>query len=442
MARTPKSRHSEPSKSGSTIDIDPKDVKRIDGTTPAPEEGVSDITSKESMAPVDAAKDAKPADAKPEAVKAAAPVEKASQAKPVDADKAKPDLTRDEKSEPVRPAAAKGDDKPKPAAATPSAFATKPSVTTPPPSARQQQRGSSALMGGVIGGLIVLALGAGLQMAGVWPAAQGEEGDGNEARVIALQAEVETLRSDINQLRSASGDNAALQERLASLETAIADVGNAPDASAALAEVEQRLASAGDASAENTSRLQTIEQSLADIETRLAAVEETSPSERIIAASALKSAIDRGQSFTAELDAYAALGGEGSAADDLRAYAESGIPTRAEITSEAEGTARVMIAAGSSVDANAGFVDRLSASARSLIQVRPVGMAEGEDVAAIVARFETSVRQDDYARAITEYESLPEDAQAAGADFIEKVRARNAADQLIDEALSAALQDS
>ncbi|MET0169432.1 MAG: hypothetical protein ABW191_03530 [Aliihoeflea sp.] len=439
MARTPKSRHSEPSKSGSTIDIDPKDVKRIDGTTPAPEEGVSDITSNESMAPVDAAKDAKTADAKPEAAKAAAPVEKASQAKPFDADKAKPDVKPDDKSEPVKPAAAKADDKPKAAAATPSAFATKPSATTPPPSSRQQQRGSSALMGGVIGGLIVLALGAGLQMAGLWPAAQG---DGNEARVIALQSEVETLRSDINQLRSASGDSASLQERLASLETAIADVGNAPDASAALAEVEERLSSAGDASAENTSRLETIEQSLADIETRLAAVEETSPSERIIAASALKSAIDRGQSFTAELDAYAALGGEGSAADDLRPYAESGIPTRAEISNEAEGTARAMIAAGSSVDANAGLMDRLSASARSLIQVRPVGMAEGEDVAATIARFETSVRQDDYVRAISEYESLPEDAQAAGADFIEKVRARNAADQLIDEALATALQDS
>ena len=429
MARTPKTRHSEPSKSGSTIDIDPKDVKRIDGTTPAPEDGVSDITSNESIEA-----------AKPEVAKASAPVEKSSETKPVDAGKAKADVKPDNKSEPVKSAAAKADEKPKAATATPSAFATKPAGgTAAPPSSARQQRGSSALMGGVVGGLIVLALGAGLQMAGVWPAAQS---DGNEARVIALQTEIETLRSDINQLRSTSGDSAAIEERLAALEAAIADVGDAPDASAALAEVEQRLASAGDASAENTSRLETIEQSLADIETRLATVEETNPSERIIAASALKSAIDRGQPFTAELDAYAGLGGEGSEVDDLRAYAEGGIPTRAEINAEAEATSRAMIAAGSGAAADAGLFDRLSASARSLIQVRPVGMAEGEDVAATVARFETSVRQDDYARAIAEYESLPEDAQAAGAEFIEKVRARHAADQLIDDALAAALQDS
>lgn len=435
MARTPKTRQSGPKQAGTTIDIDPKDVKRIEGTTPAPEDGVSDITSKESMAPVDEAKAEKPAGTKSETAKAAAPA-----AKPADPAKAKTDPKPAAKNEPAKPAAAEPDEKPKAATATPSAFATKPAggAATPPPSARQEQRGGSALIGGVIGGLIVLALGAGLQMAGIWPRADTPD----DGRVAALQTEIDSLRGDINQLRSAAGDGAATEERLATLEAAISEVGNAPDAGAALAEVEQRLASAGDVSADNASRLDAIEQSLTDVETRLATVEETNPSQRIIAASALKSAIDRGQPFDTELDAYAALGDDGSEVDDLRPYAESGIPTRAEINGEAGEAARAMTAAGAGVDADAGFLDRLSASARSLVQVRPVGMAEGEDVAAIVARLETSVQQDDYARAILEYESLPEDAQSAGADFIEKVRARHAADQLIDDALAAALQDS
>ncbi|MHB2267734.1 COG4223 family protein [Aliihoeflea sp. PC F10.4] len=435
MSKTPRSRQSGPKQSGSTIDIDPKDVKRIEGTTPAPEEGVSDITSKESMTPADDAKDAKPVEVKPAPVVPPASSAKVTpDTKPAEAAKAKPEV----KPEPLKPTTAKPDDKPKASTATPSAFATKPASASTPPPARQDKRGSSALMGGVIGGLIVLALGAGLQMAGFWPTSEQQD----DGRVIALQSEVDTLRADINQLRSATGDSAATNERLAALETAIADVGNAPDASAALAEVEQQLTSTGETSTQNASRLDAIEQSVTDLETRLAAAEETSPGQRIIAASALKSAIDRGQPFAGELDAYAALGGEGSELDDLRPYADAGVPTRAEINGEVETVARAMIAAGSGAAADAGLLDRLSASARSLIQVRPVGMAEGEDVSAIVARIETSVQQDDYVRAISEYESLPQDVQSAGADFIEKVRARHAADQLIDDALATALQDS
>ena len=51
---------------------------------------------------------------------------------------------------------------------------------------------------------------------------------------------------------------------------------------------------------------------------------------------------------------------------------------------------------------------RLLASAESLIKVRPIGAVEGETVPAKVARMEVAVKAGDFAKAIAEYETLPE----------------------------------
>ena len=45
----------------------------------------------------------------------------------------------------------------------------------------------------------------------------------------------------------------------------------------------------------------------------------------------------------------------------------------------------------------------------------------------------------DYERAIAEFDALPEASRTAGEPFMAKVRARQAADRLIDQALAAAL---
>ena len=449
MSKTPKSRYSQPKKAGSTVDIDPKDVKRLDETSKpgTSEENVSDITDPAAISPDKAAAAAVEAKTEP-AKDMKAPASTVEPAKPAASSTAKAGETKP--TDKPGPAAktddnAKSSSKSESKLATPSAFAGSQAASPRPVTAQATaKRGGSALMGGIIGGLIVLALGAGLQAAGIWPGSQPR----NDEQVAALQAEIETLRgeianagpsedvaalrSQIEELRAASGDSAATEERLAALEQAIAAVNDAPDAEAALAEVEQQLASAGETSSANAARLD-------DIEARLAELE-NSGAERVIAASALKSAIDRGQPFMTELETYAGLDAEAAEVGTLRDFAAEGVATRAEIAAEAGAAAQAMVAASSGVDENAGIMDRLSASARSLVQVRPVGMAEGEDVGAKVARIEASVRADDYERAIAEYESLPENVKAAGADFMAKVRARHAADQLIDRALTTALQ--
>jgi hypothetical protein len=126
--------------------------------------------------------------------------------------------------------------------------------------------------------------------------------------------------------------------------------------------------------------------------------------------------------------------------EELRALAAAGVPTRAQISAESDAAANAMIAASRPVDPEAGIVDRLMGSMMGLVQVRPIGMVEGEGVPEIAARLDAAVRAGDYERAIAEYETLPVEARAAGEAFIAKVRARHAADRLVDAALAAALK--
>ncbi len=159
-----------------------------------------------------------------------------------------------------------------------------------------------------------------------------------------------------------------------------------------------------------------------------------------IAASALKSAVDRGQPFTTELDTYAAVAPEAQGLDQLRGMAADGVPSLADLTQRAPEAVSAMIAADRPVDPNQGFLDRLMSSAGALVEVRPVGSVEGTDTAAIGARIEDAVKKGDLARAAEEYQALPEQAKQAGADFIAAIKARQAADELVSRAMADAIK--
>ena len=89
---------------------------------------------------------------------------------------------------------------------------------------------------------------------------------------------------------------------------------------------------------------------------------------------------------------------------------------------------------------NGGVVDRLLASARSLVRVRAVGNAEGDGVAAQIGRFRNAVTGGDLAKAAEEYATLPEKAKAAGADFMAGLQARLKVDALAQKALASVLK--
>ncbi|MCV0394465.1 MAG: hypothetical protein K5872_15495 [Rhizobiaceae bacterium] len=283
--------------------------------------------------------------------------------------------------------------------------------------------------------------------------------DAGSAELAALSDRIDELAGAVEQLRNApppastegaAGDEqfTALSEQVASLESSLSDLAASVDPSgleslratvaelgSTIAEQQQATAEADEARSEVVSRLDSIEE-------RLSALDETVEGQprmaRAIAATALKAAVDRGDPFVAELDTYAAVAPEPGQLEKLRAVAANGVPTPGEIEASMGTAAPAMIDAAQPVDPDAGVVDRLVSSARSLVSVRPIGAVEGDDVPAIVARMEAAIQAGDYETALAEYESLPATAQAAGADLAEDVRTRMEA----DAALAAVMSDA
>ena len=288
---------------------------------------------------------------------------------------------------------------------------------------------------------------------------------GPAQRIDTLSADVNGLKSELADLRTAlaAGEGgeapglAALEKRLADVETALAALGTGDGAgNADIGAVEQRVAAieiqigdmretlrlANDSLAGTDDRIAAIEQEVRSLGARLDEQAEKPDMALAIAAAALRSAIDRGTPFTAELETFAALAPDSDTVEALREYAAGGIPTRAAIAAGTEQAAIAMIDADDTRVAEGGFFARLWESAQSLIKVRPIGDVAGTDVPAIVARMELALDEGNYDKAIAEYETLPEPSKAAGAEFMARVRARNEADQLVARLMADALAAS
>ena len=398
------------------------------------------------------------------------------------------------------PSAFGRDAKPATAPEPKAAAASTPPRPMPPP----RRGAGSVIAAGLIGGLIVLGGAAGAWYGGLLPstgtpAAPDTQAPDTQA-FDALRAEIETLKGELAELRSqpapAGGDTAGLSDanariesvsvlveemraQLAQLSERAAAAGAGGDAAAleefrtSLSALEERVAalpsesagadtealraeiarvedsvrqtaaaaaSASEAANATGARIDALEQSLGELSARVEEQDQMPSVALAIAASTLKAAIDRGTPFMTELETFAGLAPDASEVAALRDMAASGVPTRAQIAAETDAAALRMIAAGRVIDPQAGVIDRLWASAQSLVTVRPIGQVEGEGVPATVARMEAALDAGDYERAIAEYETLPQDTRAAGGDFIEKVRARHTADRLAEQTLSAALR--
>jgi hypothetical protein len=355
----------------------------------------------------------------------------------------------------------------------------------PPPATDKPRGGAAGLAAGATGGLVVFALMVALLWSGMLPVPAPEGEDANiaalqnevaelrdalsaigapvdadevDARISAavdeaiasMRTELDTLESRIADAGGAAPDFGPIETRIDELESAIASLGDTSDPEAAATEIagqltafDERLTSleaAGDQAPDLTGRLEALESELGAMAQDLGERAEGPRAALVIAASSLKAAIDRGDPFSVELETYAALSPGTDGIAELGEYASSGVATRSEIASEVSDAADRMVAAARPRAEGDGFWDRLWESGRDLVTVRPVGIVEGESVEAIVARLEVAIRAGDYERAIAEFDQLPPAAQAAGENFMSKVRARHGADMLAERALSEALR--
>jgi hypothetical protein len=241
-----------------------------------------------------------------------------------------------------------------------------------------------------------------------------------DGRIKELETSVAALREQQGANQTASGDLAAFGERIAGVE--------------ALAKANGEAISAADG------KLATLQQKANDLSGKVEAQAGQPKVALAIAASALKSAVERGAPFEAEMETFAAIAPDAPGIAQLRTYAQKGVPTLTDIQAEAKPAVQAMIAAAKPVDEKAGVIDRLVSSAQSLVSVRPVGPVEGSGVPETTARMEFDIKSGDLEKALAEYDTLPEAAKAAGSELADKIRARVEAQKLVDQAVAGAMK--
>lgn len=457
MVKTPKTRHSKSHREPMTIELEPGAVSRVEEAAETeaaeaaePAEAVAATTGDEAAA---AAEGAKPADAGETA------------ARPGD-DYVSYDYSFDS-------------EQPK-AAETPKAAAFSESAA-PVPGVAVQRGGMPGIAAGLAGGLIALLAAGGLQFAGILGAPGGsgapvgadqmqaeieslksrvaDLGASNatedvDGRIAGLASAIDQVKAEIETLKQAAGQAgssealAGFDDRIKAVEGQVASLGQGGGVSADIATLNERVAAldatvkaAGEATKSDAGDIAALEQSMSSLASKVEAQASQPKIALAIAASALKAAVDRGGGFAAELETFAAIAPDSQQLAALRGYAEKGVATRADIVAETGNVADAMIVAAKPVNPDAGIVERLVSSAEQLVKVRPIGQVEGSGVPETVARMEVAVNQGDFAKAIAEYETLPEAAKAAGADFAAMLKARldveNQVDQLVANAMKA-----
>ncbi|MEO1985790.1 MAG: hypothetical protein ABGX47_03935 [Martelella sp.] len=315
-----------------------------------------------------------------------------------------------------------------------------PASTLPP---RKGPGFGTVLLAGVAGAVIALAGAYALSSAGML--GNGMSGKVND-EIAALRQEIETLK--------ANDGSAAIQSQLDALKQQVQSSSSSGEDIASLKQQIDAIQSTqqNDTGAVKSlqSDLDQLKSSLAsgqqDMQQKLSALEAkvNTPGKdlavaRAIAAAALKSAIDRGDSFATELATYAEVAPADADLSKLKALATSGIPTREELAAEFSETADAVIAAAEPPPPEGNIFNRLVDSAKSLVSVRPVGDVEGDTVPAIVARIENALTKGDLKAAESEWETLPEAGKQASQKFAGGLKARIEADDLVSTTLSNAL---
>ncbi|WP_337181499.1 hypothetical protein [Shinella sp.] len=314
---------------------------------------------------------------------------------------------------------------------------------TEPPS--PPHRGNAGpLAAGILGGLIAL-LGAGsLQYGGYLPAPGPDRAEESSA-VASLSNEVETLKARLAETTAASPvDLQPIETRLAALEKSAEENSGTPSADPQsvgrlegdVARLTTELAALREAvsttESQLTERIAAAEQKLDEPRSDIAMA-------RAVAASALKTAIDRGGPYLAELEAFASVAPDDPSIAGLREHAAIGVPSRADLVRDFQPTADAILDAVHQPEGDQGIFNRLMSSAASAIRVRPVGSVEGDTPEAVVARIENKLQNGDFKGADIEWQTLPQPGQAAAADYKRRLDARVSVEELVGSAVSGAL---
>jgi len=333
-------------------------------------------------------------------------------------------------------------------------FAEEPAATAAEQPARpihaepRRTSNSGALAAGILGGLITLLGAGGLQYAGVLPSLS--PGGGDTAVEQGLASDIEAIKAQLaaGPSPSATVDLGPLEARIVELEkkTAATGTGATADVSGLDAQITNLTGEIATLKSALADAQQSTETAKSELSTRIEAAEKKidEPASdvqlaRAVAVTALKTAIDRGGPFLAELDALKSIADDDPAVTGLAGDAAHGVSPRADLVREFPSVADAMLEATQHSDPNQGILARLMDSASSAIRIRPVGSVEGDDLEAVIARIEDKLTNGDLKGASLEWQALPEPAKTAGAAFKTKLDQRIRVEGLIDAAVAGAM---
>ena len=261
---------------------------------------------------------------------------------------------------------------------------------------------------------------------------------------------------------------AQLEQALKALASAAKDGGSVTDAAAInqqITEAEQRIQenldkSLADAQAANAATLQTMQASIDEMKAKVAALAEagtggspdlTALTERVakletaidkgmagsksaaaaIAFANLSSAVAEGRPFAAELATIKSFVPDPGDLGPLPAYADKGIPTVSELARSFAASRDAALAAASPAPSGS-LIDRLLASASTLVKVKRVDeAATGDSASAVLARAEALLDKGDLAGGAKQIEALDGAPREAFSTWLDEAKARLSADAIL-----------
>lgn len=293
-----------------------------------------------------------------------------------------------------------------------------------------------------------------------------------DARIKALESRPAETPPDISGLADRL---AQLEQAMKALTDAANSGGSVTDAAAIakqIGEAEQRIEAdlykaLAAAEATNAKTLQEMQASIDDVKAKLAALASTGTGESsdltaltarvakleaeidkglagtksaaaAIAFANLRAAVAQGRPYATELATITSLVPDPGDLGPLPAYAEKGIPTVAELT-RSFAASRDRALAAASPPPSGSFLDRLLASASSLIKIKRVDeAATGDAPSAVLARAEALLDKGDLGGALKQLATLQGAPRDAFTAWLDDANARASADDVMQR-LEAAL---
>ncbi|MQT13500.1 COG4223 family protein [Segnochrobactrum spirostomi] len=229
----------------------------------------------------------------------------------------------------------------------------------------------------------------------------------------ALQSELKTDIADLGkQVEAAAKAAEAAQTGLSQLGARVDEIDKkiAANDLSGVRDAVGRLNADADAKAAALAKLQT------EIDGVAQSVERTVGSESSAATSFALSSLERaaaeGRGFAAELSLIAATVANPALIDPLKAVATDPPQSAEAIAAQWPDTEKAILAAAAPPVGD-GLLDKLEASAKSLIVVRPSGPVDGSDAEAVASRINADMKNGALAAALKEWRSLPEASQKA-----------------------------